>query len=429
MATVHVLAPAAEEIAAAPRAFAAVSLEAAPAIGDVAKEKLESLVKELGSANKASFEGSVPFAAVKDALHRERSHKCEGSGNCLGFAARDASGVLAPYRFDRRPVGPNDVRLQVTHCGICHSDLHQIRGEWGNSTFPMCPGHEVVGVVTEVGASVTEFQVGDHAGIGCMIDSCRTCDRCAKDKEEQYCSKCIFTYNGVYPDGTATQGGYSTHYVVDKDFALHVPKNLPLDAAAPLLCAGITTYSPLRYYGLDKPGQKIGVVGLGGLGHMAVKWGKAFGCEVTVISTSASKKSEAVDRLGADKFVVSKDEEEMAAAAGTLDGIIDTVSAKHDLGTYLNLLNTNGKYVIVGAPPEPFELSSFQVLYKRLTVGGSLIGGIKETQEMLDFAAEHNIVCDIETIPVDAVNEAMVRLEKGDVRYRFVIDIIGSLVA
>ncbi|KAI7835473.1 hypothetical protein COHA_010630 [Chlorella ohadii] len=397
---------------------------------DGSGERLEYLVKEYGAADKAATIGDAATftAPVKEALHKGCTHQAEGSGDCLGFAARDASGVLTPYRFERRPVGPDDIRIQITHSGICHSDLHQIKNEWGNSTFPMVPGHEIVGIVTEVGSNVTDFKVGEHAGIGCLIDSCGKCEQCAVS-EEQYCKGGIFTYNGAYPDGTATQGGYSTHYVVNKRFALHVPKSLPLEGAAPLLCAGITTYSPMRYYGLDKPGTKIGVVGLGGLGHMAVKWGKAFGCEVTVISTSPSKKDEALNRLGADKFVVSRNKEEMEAAAGTLDGIVDTVSAKHDLVTYLSLLKTNGKFVIVGVPAEPFELPSFAVVFKRLTVGGSLIGGIKETQEMLDFAAQHGIVCDTEKIGIDYVNTAMERLVKNDVHYRFVIDIQGSLVA
>ncbi|KAL4428796.1 hypothetical protein ABPG77_005234 [Micractinium sp. CCAP 211/92] len=391
-------------------------------------KKLVELQKELGAEGK-SLSGSEAFDAAKEALHRPCSHKTAETGDCLGFAARDASGVLAPFRFDRRPVGPDDIRIQITHGGICHSDLHQIKNEWGNSKFPMVPGHEIVGVVTEVGANVTNFQVGDHAGIGCMVDSCRSCRQCEQD-EEQYCrSGCIYTYNGTYPDGTATQGGYSTHYVVSKHYALKLDKSLPLDASAPLLCAGITTYSPMKYYGLDKPGQKIGVVGLGGLGHMAVKWAKAFGAEVTVISTSESKRSEAIDRLGAHKFVVSRDEEEMKAAANSLDGIVDTVAAKHDLETYLNLLGVDGKYVIVGVPPDPFSFNSFSIIAKRLTVGGSAIGGIRETQEMLDFAAKHGVVCDIETIKIDDVNTAMERLVKSDVRYRFVIDIQGSLVA
>ncbi|KAL4451587.1 hypothetical protein ABPG75_007249 [Micractinium tetrahymenae] len=362
--------------------------------------KLVALQKELGAEGKA-LSGSEPFEAAKEALHRPCSHKCSETGDCLGFAARDASGTLAPFRFIRHPVGPDYVRIQITHCGVCHSDLHQIKNDWGNSTFPMVPGHEIVGVVTEVGANVTNFQVGDHAGIGCMVDSCKHCGQCEAG-EEEYCGACIYTYSGAYPDGTATQGGYSTHYVVKQDFALKVDKSLPLDAAAPLLCAGITTYSPMKYYGLDKPGQKIGVVGLGGLCHMAVKWAKAFGAEVTVISTSDRKRSEAIDRLGAHKFIVSKNEEEMKTAAGTLDGIVDTVSAKHDLQTYLNLLATNGKFVIVGLPAEPFALSSFTLLFKRLTVGGTAIGGIRETQEMLDFAAKHGVH----------------RLEKSDVRYR-----------
>ncbi|EFN56047.1 hypothetical protein CHLNCDRAFT_145496 [Chlorella variabilis] len=388
--------------------------------------KLEELVKEYGKPD-ASI-GDASFSVAKEALHRPCSHTCGESGNCLAFAARDKSGHLEPYRFDRRPVGPDDIRIQITHCGICHSDLHQIRGEWGNSKWPMVPGHEIVGVVTEVGAAVTDFKAGDHAGVGCMVDSCGECEQC-KEGDEQYCPSCIFTYNSTAPDGTITQGGYSTHVVVKSSFAVRVAKSLPLDGAAPLLCAGITTYSPLKYFGLDKPGMAIGVVGLGGLGHMVVKWAKAFGCTVTVISTSPSKKGDALERLGAHKFVVSRSEEEMKAAAGTLHGIIDTVAAKHELAPYLPLLKTNGKYVIVGLPPDPFQMHAGVVVTRRLTVAGSMIGSIRETQEMMDFAAEHGITCDIEKIPIEYCNQAMERMEKNDVRYRFVLDIAGSLIA
>ncbi|KAL4856222.1 putative cinnamyl alcohol dehydrogenase 2 [Chlorella vulgaris] len=404
----------AEEIKAAPREYALFVQ------GESSPEKLEAIVKQYGKgeANAAA----TSFSEVKDVLHRDCSHACEGSGNCLAFAARDESGHLAPFRFDRKPVGPTDIRIQITHCGMCHSDLHQIKGEWGNSKWPMVPGHEIVGVVTEVGEDVTEFKVGDHAGIGCMVDSCRKCEPC-KSGEENYCSGSgpVWTYNSSFPDGTVAQGGYSTHYVVDKAFALHVSKSLPLDAAAPLLCAGITTYSPMRHFGLDQPGMKIGVIGLGGLGHMAVKWGKAFGCEVTVLSTSPNKKEEALERLGADNFVVSKSEEDMKAAAGTLHGIIDTVAAPHDMQPYLSLLRINGKLVLVGLPTEPFQVSSATLAGKRITVAGSMIGGIPETQEMLDFAAEKGITCDIETVQIDSVNEAMERMKKNDVRYRFVL--------
>ena len=320
-------------------------------------------------------------------------------------------------------VGPTDVKIKIMYCGICHSDLHTVRCEWGQCAFPLVPGHEIVGVIEEVGQAVTKFKVGSRGAVGCIVDSCRTCQQCKEHRTEQYCDNQVFTYNAKLKDGSVTQGGYSSHIVVDQDFVLNFPDTLPMDAGAPLLCAGITVYSPMKYYGLDKAGLKFGVVGLGGLGHMAVKFAKAFGMEVTVISSSPSKKEEAISRLGADNFVVSKSEEDMKAAAGSLDGIIDTVSAKHDLSPYLTLLKPSGKYVCVGAPPEPYQVSAVQLLLKRLLIGGSLIGGIAETQEMLDFCAAHNVVCDIEKIPMSYVNSAYDRLLKADVRYRFVLDL------
>lgn len=286
----------------------------------------------------------------------------------------------------------------------------------------MIPGHEIVGEVVEVGSAVTDIKAGERGAIGCMVGSCGDCRECNADLE-QFCPKCVFTYNGVDSDGKPTQGGYSAFIVAPRRFVLRFPESLPMDAGAPLLCAGITVYSPMRYYGIDKPGMRLGVVGLGGLGHMAVKFGKAFGMHVTVISTSPNKKEEAMSRLGADAFIVSKNEEEMQAAAGSLDGIIDTVSAMHDLQAYVALLRASGKYVCVGAPPEPYQISAFALLMRRILVGGSLIGGIKETQEMLDFCAEHNVVSDIEKIPMSYANEAMERLLKADVKYRFVLDL------
>jgi 8-hydroxygeraniol dehydrogenase len=292
----------------------------------------------------------------------------------------------------------------------------------------MVPGHEIVGEVVAVGANVKSFSPGDRAAIGCMVNSCQSCPNCSAN-QEQYCPKCIFTYNGVDVDGSVTQGGYSTSITCNEKFVLKFPNSLPMDAGAPLLCAGITTYSPMRYFGLDKPGMKIGVVGLGGLGHMAVKFGKAFGCHVTVISTSTSKKEEAISRLGADAFIVSKNDDEMKAAANTLDGIVDTVSAQHDLQSYVSLLTINGKMVLVGAPPEPMKIGAFDLLFGRKLVAGSLIGGIKETQEMLDFCAEKGVVSDIEKISGDYVNTALERMYKSDVRYRFVIDVQGTMAA
>lgn len=316
--------------------------------------------------------------------------------------------------------------FKVLYCGICHSDLHFIKNEWGNANYPAVPGHEMVGEVTEVGSKVQNFKVGDKVGVGCMVGSCRSCDSCA-DNLENYCPKSILTYGSTYYDGTLTYGGYSDIMVVDEHFAVRIPDNMPLDATAPLLCAGVTVYSPLKYFGLDKPGLHIGVVGLGGLGHMAVKFAKAFGAKVTVISTSPNKKDEAVERLGVDGFLVSRDPEQMQGATGTMDGIIDTVSAFHPLFPLLFLLKSHGKLVMVGAPDKPLELPTYPLLMGRKTVAGSSIGAMKETQEMIDFAAKHGIKADIEVIPMDYVNTAMERLAKADVRYRFVIDIANSL--
>ncbi|KAL3323464.1 hypothetical protein AABB24_037888 [Solanum stoloniferum] len=352
----------------------------------------------------------------------EKSHE---NVEAFGWAARDTSGVLSPFNFSRRVTGEKDVQFKVMYCGICHSDLHQLKNEWSNSIYPMVPGHEVVGVVTEVGSKVEKFKIGDKVGVGCLVGSCRKCENCDNDLEN-YCRDQIMTYNGVYTDGIPTYGGYSDIMVTDEHYVVHWPENLPMEAA-PLLCAGITTYSPLRYYGLDKPEMHIGIVGLGGLGHMAVKFAKAFGTKVTVISTSVSKKDEAIDRLGADSFLVSRDPDQMQGAAGSLDGIIDTVSAIHPLLPLINLLKTHGKLVMVGAPEKPLELPVFPLLLGRKLVAGSAIGGMKETQEMVDFAAKHNITPDVEVVPMDYVNTALERLLKSDVKYRFVLDIGNTL--
>ncbi|KAF3439173.1 hypothetical protein FNV43_RR17448 [Rhamnella rubrinervis] len=344
----------------------------------------------------------------------------------FGWAARDSSGVLAPFNFSRRETGEKDVRFKVLYCGICHSDLHAIKNEWGSTIYPVVPGHEIVGVVTEVGSKVEKIKVGDKVGVGCMIGSCHSCDSCANNLEN-YCPKMILTYSAKYHDGTITYGGYSDIMVADERFIVRIPENLPLDAGAPLLCAGITVYSPLRYFGFDKPGTQVGIVGLGGLGHVAVKFAKAMGAKVTVISTSTSKKQEALEKLGADSFLVSRDQDQMQAAMGTLDGIIDTVSAVHPLLPLIGLLKSHGKLVMVGAPEKPLELPIFPLLMGRKIVAGSCIGGMKETQEMIDFAAEHNITADIEVIPADYVNTAMERLAKADVKYRFVIDVGNTL--
>ncbi|XWS45035.1 hypothetical protein CRYUN_Cryun15aG0101800 [Craigia yunnanensis] len=352
----------------------------------------------------------------------------EHPNKAFGWAARDTSGVLSPFKFSRRATGEKDVAFKLLYCGICHSDLHMIKNEWGQTVYPVVPGHEIVGEVTEVGSKVQKFKVGDRVGVGCMVGSCRSCDSCTNNLEN-YCPKMILTYGAKYYDGTFTFGGYSDTMVADEHFIVRIPDNLPLDAAAPLLCAGITVYSPLRFYGLDKPDLRIGVVGLGGLGHVAVKFAKALGAKVTVISTTPNKKKEALENLGADSFLVSRDQDQLQAAIGTLDGIIDTVSAQHPLIPLLGLLKTHGKLVLVGAPEKPLELPAFALLQGRKIVGGSMIGGMKETQEMIDFAAKHSIKPDIEVIPIDYVNTAMERLLKADVKYRFVIDIGNTLKA
>lgn len=429
MAPITVQPPTESDIAQFPREFALYTQLKPTADGAVDAEALGECVKTYGSGESlpASFSsGSVPFELVAAALVKKGS-TVDGSGNCLGYAAHDNTGHLVPWKFERRPCAADDVRIQVTHCGICHSDLHQLKNDWMNSTYPMVPGHEIVGIVTEVGSGVTTHKVGDRVGVGCLVRSCGSCRACSA-KEEEFCGKMVFTYNSQDHDGSPTYGGYSTHLVVDKSFVLRVPENLPLDAAAPLLCAGITTYTPLVHWGLNKPGTRLGVIGLGGLGHMAVKLGKAFGCHVTVISTSPGKKQEALEVLKADDFLISKDEEAMKGAYDSLDGIIDTVSAPHELRDYLPLLRFDGRFIIVGAPMCDMKISPFELLFKRLTVAGSLIGGIQATQEMLDFCGKHNITCEIEKIPAEYLNTAMDRLVKNDVHYRFVIDVQGTLL-
>ncbi|KAA8546676.1 hypothetical protein F0562_003093 [Nyssa sinensis] len=345
----------------------------------------------------------------------------------FGWAARDSSGVLSPFKFSRRETGEKDVQIKIMYCGICHSDLHYLINQRGNAKYPLVPGHEIAGVVTEVGSEVQMYKVGDKVGVGCMVGACRSCDYCTQNLEN-HCPKIILTYNHTYYDGTRTYGGYSNFIVVDEHFVLRIPNDLPLDAAAPLLCSGISTYSPLIFYGLNKPGMHVGVVGLGGLGHVAVKMAKAFGVKVTVISTSPNKKEEAIEVLGADSFLVSRNPDEMQAAMGTMDGIIDTVSAVHPLLPLIGLMKCNGKLVMLGSP-KALELPVMPLLMGRKMIVGSAIGGIKETQEMIDFAAKHNIIPLVEVIPIDYVNTAMERLEKADVKYRFVIDIGNTLKA
>ncbi|WP_158799220.1 NAD(P)-dependent alcohol dehydrogenase [Pedobacter sp. L105] len=338
-----------------------------------------------------------------------------------GYAAQSAETDLAPWTFERREVGPHDVQFDILFCGVCHSDLHQIKNDWFPGIFPMVPGHEIVGRVVKVGDHVTKFKVGDLAGTGCMVDSCQVCVNCKKDLE-QYCLEGnTATYNGMERDGSSpTYGGYSNTIVVREEFVLHVSDKLDLAAVAPLLCAGITTYSPLRHWKVGK-GHKLAVLGLGGLGHMGVKFGVAFGAEVTVLSTSP-KKEEDAKKLGAHHFVVTTDEAQVKAAMGTFDFILDTVSAPHDFNMYLSLLATDGTLICVGVPPEPAEIAAFSLLGGRKSIGGSGIGGIAETQEMLDFCAENNIVSEIEIIDIKNIQPSYERMVKGDVRYRFVID-------
>src|SRR6185437_15625930 len=337
------------------------------------------------------------------------------------YAAASAGAPLAPLTIDRREPGPHDIVIDILYCGICHSDIHQARDEWGGATFPMVPGHEIVGRVSRVGAQVTRFQVGDIAGVGCMVDSCRLCEPCSAGLE-QFCEKgCAFTYNGTEMDRkTPTYGGYSTRVVVADRFALKVPAGLDPAGAAPLLCAGITTYSPLRQYGCKK-GDRVAVVGLGGLGHMAVKLAASMGAEVTVLSTSRAKEADA-HRLGAQGFEVTKEEGTFDRLRGRFDLIVDTISAPHDYNAHLRMLRVRGTMVVVGVPPEPTPVAAFSLIAGNKKLAGSLIGGIAETQEMLDYCGKHAIVSDVEIIPVQKVNEAYERMLRGDVRYRFVID-------
>jgi uncharacterized zinc-type alcohol dehydrogenase-like protein len=337
------------------------------------------------------------------------------------FAAHKAKEALKAFSFERRDPRAHDVAIDIQYCGVCHSDLHQVRDEWGRGMFPMVPGHEIVGKVTAVGSAVTKFKVGDSVGVGCMVDSCQECASCAEGLE-QYCEKgMVGTYNSKERDGTVTQGGYSTKIVVQEKFVLKVDPKLPLAEAAPLLCAGITTYSPLRHWKIGK-GSKVGVMGLGGLGHMAVKLAAAMGAEVTVLSSS-DKKREDAKRLGATNYAVGKDESTFTKYNRYFDLIINTVSAGVDLNKYLGLVKRDGAMVLLGIPEAPEPVHPFPLIMGRRSLAGSLIGGIAETQEMLDFCAKHNIASDIELIPAQNINEAYERMLKGDVRYRFVIDI------
>ena len=339
----------------------------------------------------------------------------------FGYAAQTATAPLDAFAFERREPGPGDVQIEILYCGVCHSDLHTARNEWKNTVYPVVPGHEIVGRVTQVGRAVTAFQAGDLAGVGCMVDSCGACPDC-QEGLEQYCPTFTLTYNSPDPHtGQMTYGGYSNRIVVDQRFVLRVPKTLDLAAVAPLLCAGITTYSPLRQWKVG-PGHTVGVVGLGGLGHMAVKLAHAFGAQVVLFTTSPGKAADA-RRLGADEVVISKNPDEMALHAHRFDFILNTVAAPHNLDAYLQLLKRDGTMCLVGAPQDPHPpLEVFNLIFKRRRLAGSLIGGIRETQEMLDFCAEHNIVSEIELIPIQNINEAYERMLRSDVKYRFVID-------
>jgi uncharacterized zinc-type alcohol dehydrogenase-like protein len=341
-----------------------------------------------------------------------------------GYAALSPTAALQPFSIERRAVGPKDVKIQILYCGVCHSDLHQVRDEWHNTMptqYPCVPGHEIVGRVEAVGSAVTRFREGDVAGVGCMVGSCGTCRSCRAGLE-QYCEQFpTLTYNSIDPhSGGVTYGGYSESIVVDEAFTLRISERLDLAATAPLLCAGITTYSPLRHFNVGK-GQKVGVVGLGGLGHMAVKFAHAFGARVVLFTTSEGKREDGI-RLGADEVVVSKNEAEMVAHANSFDFILDTVSAAHDINAYIALLGLNGRLTMVGAPEEPLPVATIGLLFKRRSLGGSIIGGIRETQEMLDFCAEHGITADIEKIRIQEIDDAFARLARSNVKYRFVID-------
>ena len=344
-----------------------------------------------------------------------------------GYAAHSSTADLVPYRFERRDPRPDDVTIEILYCGVCHSDLHTVRNDWGGTLYPVVPGHEIIGRVTAVGQGVTRFAPGDTVGVGCLVDSCRHCEPC-EHGHEQYCGNFVGTYSSIDPkDGRATQGGYSDRIVVSDRFVLNIPKGMDLKGAAPLLCAGITTYSPLRHWGV-KAGSKVAVTGLGGLGHMGLKLAKAMGAEVTLFTRSKGKEADA-RRLGADHVVLSGDDAQMAVVSGTFDLIIDTVPYVHDLNPYVATLAVNGTLVLVGyLGPLEDALNTVPLVLRRKAVAGSLIGGLPETQEMLDFCAEHGITADIEMITMATINDAYKRLLKSDVKYRFVID-MASLKA
>ncbi|MBY6413697.1 NAD(P)-dependent alcohol dehydrogenase [Rhodococcus sp. BP-252] len=340
--------------------------------------------------------------------------------SATAYTATAADAPLEKVTIERRELGPNDVLIDVKFAGICHSDIHTARNEWGGTSYPVVPGHEIAGIVAEVGSDVTKHKVGDRVGVGCFVDSCGKCDACLAG-EEQYCFEgVIATYNSKLPDGSITQGGYSTQIVVTEGFVLRIPDGIELDVAAPLLCAGITLYSPLKHWGAG-PGKKVAIIGMGGLGHVGVKIAHAMGAEVTVLSQTLSKEEDG-RRLGADHYYATSDKATFKKLRGQFDLIINTVSAKIDMDRHMSLLAINGSLVILGLPSEPIEVRGFTLAANRRSLAGSMVGGIPETQEMLDFCAEHKIGAEIETIPADKINEAYERVLKSDVRYRFVID-------
>lgn len=339
----------------------------------------------------------------------------------MGYAAKEAKASLTPFSFERRDLLDHDVMIDIQYCGICHTDIHQVNNEWGRSIYPMVPGHEIVGNVSHVGSQVTRFKVGDKVGVGCFVDSCRNCHAC-RQGIEQYCSNVLTTYNGIEKDGkTATQGGYSNKIVVDENYILRMPDNLAPERAAPLLCAGITLYSPLIHWKVG-PGKKVAIIGLGGLGHIGVKIAHALGAEITVLSHSL-KKQEDAKKMGAHNFYATSNPKTFEKFEGYFDIIVNTVSTDLNLSQYLNLLKLDGTMVIVGAPEKDAQVSAQSLISARRNLAGSLIGGINETQEMLNFCSKHDIACDVELIPIQKVNEAYGRILDSDVRYRFVIDL------
>ncbi|KAL7002860.1 cinnamoyl-Coa reductase [Sarracenia purpurea var. burkii] len=342
-----------------------------------------------------------------------------------GYAATDPSGVLSPYTYSLRNTGPEDVLIKVICCGICHTDIHQIKNDLGMSSYPMVPGHEVVGEVVEVGSSVAKFRVGDTVGVGCIVGCCGNCRPC-KSSKEQYCNKKIWSYNDVYTDGKPTQGGFASAMVVDQKFVVSIPEGMAVEQAAPLLCAGVTVYSPLKHFGLKESGLRGGILGLGGVGHMGVKIAKAMGHHVTVISSSDKKREEALDHLGADDYLISSDSTRMQELADSLDYIIDTVPVFHPLEPYLSLLKLDGKLILMGVINTPLQFLSPVVMLGRKTITGSFIGSMEETEEMLAFCKEKGLTSTIEVVKLDYINTAFERLEKNDVRYRFVVDVAGS---